>query len=51
MTKSLIRDLNGPADDAAIATGLGYNVDARMSDQAAEGIGAFLEKGTPGWAR
>lgn len=51
MTKDLIRDLNGPADDASIATGLGYNVDARMSDQAAEGIGAFLEKSTPGWAR
>ncbi len=49
-TGELIRALGGP-DRSMLDAGLAWNAQARLSDEAQEGISAFLEKRRPAWAR
>ena len=47
-TGELIRALGGP-DRSMLDTGLAWNARARLSDEAQEGISAFLNKRKPAW--
>ena len=49
-TGELIRALGGP-DQPMLDTGLAWNARARLSEEAQEGISAFLEKRSPAWFR
>ena len=48
-TGRLIHALGGAADEDSFARGLEFNVEARFSGAAQEGISAFLEKRRPAW--
>ena len=48
-TKRMLRDLAPPVDEAAVASSVDRLIARWESDEAAEGIGAFLGKRKPGW--
>lgn len=50
MCKSMIRDVAEAADASQTETALKWNVKARNSEAAQEGIAAFLRRDKPGWA-
>ena len=49
-TNALISDLGCTLSEKNLDTALTYNADARLSDEAQEGISAFLDKRHPDWA-
>ena len=49
-TEALISDLGYTLSEKNLETALTYNADARLSDEAQEGISAFLDKRQPDWA-
>ena len=50
ITADLIGDLDYKTDEEMLKTGLLFNAKARLSSEAQEGIGSFLEKRQPAWA-
>ena len=49
-TANLIGELGHKADEEILNTGLLFNAKARLSSEAQEGIGSFLERRKPAWA-